>query len=171
MQGFAKRVIKNRLAVTRNSRKSLLPKQVFSIILSLMVFNCYNLLIFYYISQRCFWKLFVFPLGTSRSLFIWTSSTFFPPPNFIFAFLFLFFFNMSVLILTLSNPSCHSGFVWRILTVRAKQTDPLRVKVIPLSLSTRVPLKEVIQVFVTPEKLPFRPVLVWVLYIPFRNNL
>ena len=169
MQGFAKRVIKNRLAVTRNSRKSLLPKQVFSIILSLMVFNCYNLLIFYYISQRCFWKLFVFHLGTSRNFFIWTSSTFFPPPNFIF-FLFIFF-NMSVLILTLSNPSCHSGFVWRILTVRAKQTDLLRVKVIPLSPNTRVPLKEVIQVFVTPENLPFRPVSVWVLYIPFGNNL
>lgn len=78
---------------------------------------------------------------------------------------------MSVLILTLSNPSCHSGFVWRILTVRAKQTDLLRVKVIPLSPSTRVPLKEVIQVFVTPENLPFRPVSVWVLYIPFGNNL
>lgn len=96
-------MIKNRLSVTRNSRKSLLPKQVFSIILSLMVFNCYNLLIFYYILRDVSESSLFFLWGTSRSLFIWTSSTIFPP-NFIFG-CFFFFFNMSVLILTLSNPS------------------------------------------------------------------
>lgn len=103
----------------KNSRKSLLPKQVFSIILSLMVFNCYNLLIFYYISQRrCFWKLFVFPLRKSRSLFIWTSSIIF------FNLIFLLF---SMLILPLGDPSFYRGSVWRILMVEQAFSDLLPV--------------------------------------------
>lgn len=61
MQVFAKRVIKNRPSVTRNSRKSLLPKQVLSITLSIM-----GLIVIIYsycaTPQRCFWKLFVFPV-------------------------------------------------------------------------------------------------------------
>lgn len=132
MQVFAKRVIKNRPSVMRNSRKSLLPKQVFSIILSLMVFNCYNLLIFCYISRRrCFWKLFVFPVRNKwECVYLNLYSSF---------FLILFYFlHGSMPILTLGNPSCHRGFVWRILTVRAEQSDLLPARWQSLSVGTHV---------------------------------
>lgn len=43
-----------------------------------------------------------------------------------------------MLILTLGNPSCHSGFVWRILTVRTEQSDLLPVR--GQSLSVGIPV-------------------------------
>lgn len=43
-----------------------------------------------------------------------------------------------MLILTLGNASCHSGFVWRILTVRTEQSDLLPVRGQSLSLGIPV---------------------------------
>lgn len=82
-------VIKNRLSVTRNSRKSLLPKQVFSIILSLrfliVIIYSYSITSLRDVSESSLFFLW----GTSRSLFIWTLQPF-SPPNFIFGCCFFF---------------------------------------------------------------------------------
>lgn len=48
------------------------------------------------------------------------------------------FFTCQHLILTLGDPSCHSGFVWRLLTGRTEQSDLLSVRAQSLSLGIPV---------------------------------
>lgn len=103
--GFYKKWLKIDPLVMRNSRKSLLPKQVFSNSLSLMVFNCSNLLIVCDISGM-FLKSLCFSLRNKSGFILWTT------------LVFCFFFLKSIYLILLvclffpSTSGLWSSFRW-----------------------------------------------------------
>lgn len=130
----------------RNSRKSLLPKQVFSNSLSLMVFNCSNLLIVCDISGT-FLRSLCFSLRNKSGFILWTTLVFFFKSIYLILFVYLFF---------LSTSGLWSSFRWLPLSQHSEDR-PAPHMVVAETQKKLLCLLWKFLVFCSPQTLPCSP--------------